>query len=74
MSAINTPISLDQIHTTIPDAPSFALIRLAKCMSCEHATAENRCGLQPTACFISSLVQLEWKTCPENKWDTDLGN
>lgn len=59
------------LHNTIPDASALAHEKLDVCLSCEHLTDMNRCGLMKSECFITAVVQWDWKACPANKHPLD---
>jgi hypothetical protein len=56
------------LHSRIPDADAWAHKKLDVCLSCEHMTAENRCGQMNSDCFITAIIQWDWKACPLNKF------
>lgn len=65
------------LHRTIPDASKLAHKKLDVCLGCEHLTDENRCGLMNSDCFITAVVQWDWKACPADKhpeYDEQLAN
>jgi hypothetical protein len=56
------------LHRTIPDADAWSHKKLDVCLGCEHMTVENRCGQMNSDCFITAVVQWEWKACPLDKF------
>ena len=59
---------INDLHASIPDATGWAHEKLDVCMACEHRTELNRCGQMDSDCFITAVVQWDWKACPLDRF------